>query len=88
MAERQCVAGVEGLAAEATRKSSRRKCHPLTYEQKSENARVGTQRLLNLMLSKSLNDFKMRGGVILNSEMSKSLKRLEFKLRDGENNRG
>jgi hypothetical protein len=38
MAERRCAAGVEGLAVEATRKSSRRKCHPLTVEQKFEKA--------------------------------------------------
>ena len=30
MAERRCAAGVEGLAAEATRESSCRKCYPLT----------------------------------------------------------
>jgi hypothetical protein len=43
-AERRCAAGVEGLAAEATRKSSRRKCHPLTNEQKFEKARVNDAR--------------------------------------------
>jgi hypothetical protein len=31
-AERRCAAGVEGLTADATRKSFRRKCHPLTNE--------------------------------------------------------
>ncbi len=43
-AERRCAAGVEGLAAKATRKSSRRKWHPLTYEQKYEKARVEVER--------------------------------------------
>ena len=38
------LAGLEGLAAEATRKSSRRKSHLLTDEQKSENARVEAER--------------------------------------------
>ncbi len=44
MAERRCAAGVEGLTVEVTRKSSRRKCHPLTNEQKSEKARVNAKR--------------------------------------------
>jgi hypothetical protein len=35
---------VEGLAAEATRKASRRKYYPLTNEQKSEKARVEVER--------------------------------------------
>ncbi len=43
-AERRCDAGVEGLAVEATRKSSRRKCHPLTYEHKFGKARVDAER--------------------------------------------
>ena len=43
-AERRSAAGVGGLEAEATRKSSRRKCHPLTYEQKFEKARVENER--------------------------------------------
>ncbi len=44
MAERRCAAGVEGLATEATRKLSRRKCHPLKYVQNIEKARVETER--------------------------------------------
>jgi len=38
-AERRSTARVGGLAAEATRNSSRRKCHPLTNEQNYEKAR-------------------------------------------------
>ena len=44
MAERRCATGVEGLAVEATRQLSRRKCHPLTVEQKSRKARVVGER--------------------------------------------
>ena len=44
MAERRYVAGVEGLTAEATRISSRRKYHPLIDEQISEKARVEAER--------------------------------------------
>jgi hypothetical protein len=44
MAERRCAAGVEGLTDEATRKSSRRKCHPFTDKQKFEKARVDVER--------------------------------------------
>jgi len=43
-AERRCVAGVEGLAVEATRKSSPRKRHPLAYEQMFEKAKVHVER--------------------------------------------
>ena len=44
MAERRSVAGAEGLAAEASRKSTRRKSHPLTIEEKSEKARADAER--------------------------------------------
>ncbi len=43
-AERRSAAGAEGLAAEAYRKSTRRKCHPLTIEEKAEKARVDAER--------------------------------------------
>ncbi len=39
-AERRSDVGAEGLIAEASRPSSRRKSHPLTVEQKYGNARV------------------------------------------------
>ena len=44
MAERRSVAGAEGLAAEASRKSTRRKLHPLTVDEKAEKVRVETER--------------------------------------------
>ena len=44
VAEGRCATGVEGLAIEVTRNSSRRKCYPLTNEQKSEKARVKARR--------------------------------------------
>ncbi len=44
MAERRSVAGAEGLAAEASRKSSRRKSHPLTADEKAEKARADAER--------------------------------------------
>ena len=44
MAERRSVAGVEGLAAEATRKSTRRKSHPLTSDEKVKKARREAER--------------------------------------------
>jgi hypothetical protein len=40
IAERRSVAGAEGLAAKASRKSNRRKLHPLTVEEKAEKARL------------------------------------------------
>ena len=43
-AERRCDAEVQGLAADATRKSYRHKCHPWTDEQNTEKARVETER--------------------------------------------
>jgi len=43
-AEIRCGAGVERLADEATRKSSRRKCHPLTDKHKSEKTRIEAER--------------------------------------------
>ena len=39
-AERRSVAGAEVLAAEALRKSARRKSHPLTIKEKVEKARL------------------------------------------------
>ena len=42
-AERRSAAGVEGLAAEASRKSTRRKSHPLTADEKAEKVRVETE---------------------------------------------
>ena len=44
MAERRSVAGAEGLAAEASRLSTRRKSHPLTVEEKSEKSRLEAER--------------------------------------------
>jgi hypothetical protein len=44
MAERRSVAGAEGLAAEAFRKSTRRKSHPVTIEEKAEKARLEAKR--------------------------------------------
>ena len=44
MAERRSAAGVEGLAVEASRKSSRRKSHPLTIDEKAEKTRVDAER--------------------------------------------
>jgi hypothetical protein len=44
MAERRSDAGDEGLAAEATRKSTRRKSHPLTFDEKAEKARDKAKR--------------------------------------------
>ena len=44
MAERQSVTGAEGLAAKASRKSTRRKSHPLTIEEKAEKARAEAER--------------------------------------------
>jgi len=44
MAERRSAAGVEGLAAEASRKSIRRKSHPSTVDEKAEKARSGAER--------------------------------------------
>ncbi len=46
MAERRSAAGAEGLAAEATRKSTRRKIksHPLTFDEKPEKARLEAER--------------------------------------------
>ncbi len=40
MAERRSVAGAEGLAAKASRKSTRRKLLPLTVDEKAEKARA------------------------------------------------
>ena len=40
MAERRSVAGADGLAAEAFRKSTRCKSHPLRVEEKAEKARL------------------------------------------------
>ena len=44
MAGRRSVTGVEGLAAEASRKSTRRKSHLLTVEEKAEKARADAER--------------------------------------------
>jgi hypothetical protein len=44
MAERWSAAGVEGLAVEASRKSTRRKSHPLAVDEKAEKARVDAER--------------------------------------------
>ncbi len=44
MAERRSAAGVEGLGVEASRKSIRRKSHPLTVDEKDEKVRVETER--------------------------------------------
>ena len=43
-AERRSVAGAKGLEAEAFRKSTRRKLHPLTVDEKAKKARVETGR--------------------------------------------
>ncbi len=39
-AERRRAAGVEGLAANASRNSTRRKLHPLTVDEKAEKAKA------------------------------------------------
>ena len=44
MAERRSAAGVEGLAANASRNSTRRKLHPLTVDEKAEKARDEVER--------------------------------------------
>ena len=44
MAERPSVAGAEGLAANASRNSTRRKLHPLTVDEKAEKARAEAER--------------------------------------------
>ena len=44
MAETRSAAGAEGLAAQASRNSTRRKLHPLTTEEKAEKVRVETER--------------------------------------------
>ena len=42
--ERRRVAGAEGLAAEASRKSTRRKSHPLRVDEKVKKARAEAER--------------------------------------------
>ena len=44
MAERRSVAGAEGLAAEASQKSTRRKSYPLIVKEKAEKARLEVER--------------------------------------------
>ena len=44
MAERRSAAGAEGLATEASRKSNRRKLHPLTIDEKAKKARADLER--------------------------------------------
>ena len=44
MAARRSDAGVEGLATEASRLSTRRKLHPLTVDEKAEKARADPER--------------------------------------------
>ncbi len=44
MAVIRSAAGAEGLAAEAPRKSTRRKLHPLTANEKAEKARLDAER--------------------------------------------
>ena len=44
MAERRSVTGAEGLAVEASRKSTRGKSHPLTVEEKAEKTRADGKR--------------------------------------------
>jgi hypothetical protein len=44
MAERRSGVGAEGLATEASRKSNRRKLHPLRVEEKAEKARADAER--------------------------------------------
>ena len=44
MVERRSVAGAKGLVAEASRKSTRRKSHPLIVNEKTEKARVDAGR--------------------------------------------
>jgi hypothetical protein len=85
-AEKRSAVGVGGLAAEATRKSSRRKCHPLSDEQKSTKVELklrGGVPLDLVVLSNSLKrlELKLRGGVPLNLVMIESMKRPELKLR-------
>ena len=43
-AERRSATGAEGLAANASRNSTRRKLHPLTVDEKAEKVRVETER--------------------------------------------
>jgi len=43
-AERRSAAGVEGLAAEVSRLSTRRKSHPLTVHEKVEKTRAEAER--------------------------------------------
>ncbi len=44
MVERRSAAGAEGLAAEASRNSTRRKLRPLTIDEKAEKAKAETER--------------------------------------------
>ena len=48
--DRRRVAGTEGLVAEASRKSTRRKSYPLTVEEKAEKARADADRRRDGML--------------------------------------
>ena len=59
-AERRCAAGVEWLVVEAMRKLSRRKWHALTYEQKSEKARVEVERRSGIKFTDEQNSEKAR----------------------------
>jgi hypothetical protein len=51
MTERRSAAGAEGLAAEATRKSTRRKSHPLIVDEKAEEARADAERRCDELIS-------------------------------------
>ncbi len=44
MAERRSDAGAEGIVAKASRKSTRRKSHPMTVDEKAEKARAKAER--------------------------------------------
>ena len=91
MAERRSVVGAEGLAAEASRKSTRRKLHhPLTIDKKAEKVRVETERrnvagaafLVAEATRKSAHQMQL---VIdkLGSLLSKKQKQLELRPKDG-----
>ncbi len=42
--ERRSVEGAEGFAFEASKKSARRKTHPLTRDEKAEKSRLEAER--------------------------------------------
>ncbi len=54
MTERRGATEAEGLAAEASRKSIRRKSNPLTTDEKAEKARIDAKRRNNAACAKFL----------------------------------